>query len=619
MSKIRSIRINNFKFFGETDPIMLEGKNWLLYGENGSGKSSVYNAIYTLFEAASKTPDGVKKYFKPLSAENTQSLVNIHAPLDANGSVDSYIEVTDTRDNVYRISYNDTNLCGNLPFQEAQRASGFINYQSLFRFQLFRNSEESNLHDVFKHAIIPYLSCPAYEYMGDTITTVSDLFKAYLNQDALKVDNPKGKKVIYKRSDLYKKFLKLEKKINDELRGVIEYVNEQLPTILGMLGYSFGAYLRYEEQGHKKYDRWIEYFPFAVFLEIDEYEGKRFDEAPIKHPNVFLNEAKMSALAFAIRWAILTKPAGDALTPDALRVLALDDIMISLDMSNREKLIDLLLSDATIPYQLLFFTHDRNLYTFISHKINNHSNWIKMEMYVGEKDGREYPVIIDGECDSLSKAQKYYEAKDYIVSALYIRKSIEEYIQQYLPDEYCKNPDGRFVELNTLWKRFLQYANQVPQSIKDSFDQSRLLVLNPSVHYQRLSWPIYRSELLKAFKLVEELKALAPNVKTLLIAKNTKLIFKHPTENYTLEFVIKEDMIRGRNENPQCHINTWQYNGIELHDFRTGEAGDPPRVPDTRLRRLIENIESIAQLGITKEMFENYSYLDSGTLREAIS
>ena len=130
---------------------------------------------------------------------------------------------------------------------------------------------------------------------------------------------------------------------------------------------------------------------------------------------------------------------------------------------------------------------------------------------------------------------------------MYIRKSIEEYIQQYLPDEYCKNADGRFVELNTLWKRFLKYANQVPQSIIDSFDQSRLLVLNPSVHYQRLSWPIYRSELLKAFKLVEELKALAPNVKTLLIAKNTKLIFKHPTENYTLEFVIKEDMIRGKN------------------------------------------------------------------------
>lgn len=59
MSKIKAIRINNFKFFGKSDPIVLDGRNLLLYGENGSGKSSVYNALYTLFEAASKTPDGV--------------------------------------------------------------------------------------------------------------------------------------------------------------------------------------------------------------------------------------------------------------------------------------------------------------------------------------------------------------------------------------------------------------------------------------------------------------------------------------------------------------------------------------------------------------------------------
>ncbi len=47
MERIKSIKINNFKFFTEQPYIEINGKNILLYGENGSGKSSVYWALYT--------------------------------------------------------------------------------------------------------------------------------------------------------------------------------------------------------------------------------------------------------------------------------------------------------------------------------------------------------------------------------------------------------------------------------------------------------------------------------------------------------------------------------------------------------------------------------------------
>jgi AAA15 family ATPase/GTPase len=52
MNRIKSIPINNFKFFPEFEPIQIGGKNILLYGENGSGKSSVYWALYTLLECS---------------------------------------------------------------------------------------------------------------------------------------------------------------------------------------------------------------------------------------------------------------------------------------------------------------------------------------------------------------------------------------------------------------------------------------------------------------------------------------------------------------------------------------------------------------------------------------
>ena len=42
MSRIKDIHIHNFKFFNEAEPIKLNSKHLLLYGENGSGKSSIY-------------------------------------------------------------------------------------------------------------------------------------------------------------------------------------------------------------------------------------------------------------------------------------------------------------------------------------------------------------------------------------------------------------------------------------------------------------------------------------------------------------------------------------------------------------------------------------------------
>ena len=144
-------------------------------------------------------------------------------------------------------------------------------------------------------------------------------------------------------------------------------------------------------------------------LVITEYNGIHIH---IDRPHTFLNEAKMSALAIAIRLSIIDYRI-NAAVPDALKVLVLDDLMISLDMGNRDALMDLLLKDYSDKYQLLFFTHDKNLYTFVDQKIKEHkmdSLWQKKDMYVGEDDSNqyEYPIIIDGEEDLLHKSKKSF-------------------------------------------------------------------------------------------------------------------------------------------------------------------------------------------------------------------
>lgn len=78
-------------------------------------------------------------------------------------------------------------------------------------------------------------------------------------------------------------------------------------------------------------------------------------------------------------------------------------------------------------------------------------------------------------------------------------------------------------------------------------------------------------------------------------------------------------MIRGKEENPICIIDTWQYNGIILYDFINGNHGTPPVVKETRFNKMIENLMNLPMLGITKDMFLQNTKLDRGVLKDALS
>ena len=75
------------------------------------------------------------------------------------------------------------------------------------------------------------------------------------------------------------------------------------------------------------------------------------------------NEAKLTAIALSVRFALLNieKPADG-------RFLALDDMLISLDMSNRAKVVDFLLKISD-KYKIYLFTHDRAFFEHFKERI----------------------------------------------------------------------------------------------------------------------------------------------------------------------------------------------------------------------------------------------------------
>lgn len=624
MSKISQILLSNFKFFNKEEVIDINNNHLLLYGENGSGKSSLFWGIYTLLEASFKQPIETDKYFQTFGT-NDESLVNIYAtkkicPITNKEHCDSYIKIKSDNSTEYVLSLLDSTICGNANAQESRKATDFINYQSIFKFQDFKNSETPDLYEVFNYSVLPYVTFPSFPIKGKPLTNAGLMWEEYKNGPG-KTINRKGDTIlVYKHSPEYKNFLAFEKHFNESFTKLVEFINTHGSDFVNKLGYNIKFELKYTPPTHIKKDKNYEWTAFRIDLIITSYNGQIVQ---IKKPQSFLNEAKMSAIAIAIRLAIIDQRIGTAV-PDALKVLVLDDLMISLDMGNRDKLMDLLLDDFANRYQILFFTHDKMLFDFVDYKIKQHkqdTEWLRKEMYVGEDDTtkQEYPVIIDGECDSYIKAQKYYKAKDYVASALYIRKTLEDFIVNLLPEEYCKNADGKFVELNTLWNRLLKYSNSIPENIKRRFSQSKLMVLNPSVHYQKLSFPIYKKELSDAIDLIKDLRALSISVKTLLIDTESTLIFKHPSQNYTFEFSLKQKMIRGDQENPLCIIKTWQYKDIEFYDFINNNHGNPPKQKECRFNKMIDNLSHVPGLNITREMFIMNTTIGKGTLEEALS
>lgn len=175
MSRIKSIHIHNFKFFDEQPAIELgeTGKHLLLYGENGSGKSSVYWALYTLFECAVKyDKEDIEKYFKH-QEEHNQSLINIYADkiteADGKEHYNSFIKVK-TTDNPaidYEVSLLKTDISGNPDAVEVNQASDFINYKVLYKFQDFWNGQPIDLAKIFEGYVLPYVRFAEYSIWRD--------------------------------------------------------------------------------------------------------------------------------------------------------------------------------------------------------------------------------------------------------------------------------------------------------------------------------------------------------------------------------------------------------------------------------------------------------------------
>jgi len=537
MQKIKSITLRNFKYFYghedkyEKNKLTLDGANLLLYGENGSGKSSIYWSLYTFLQSCLKEERSeIEKYFDSTHEEN---LKNRFATTDADSGI--IIEFEDS--NTGRVVQEQIASWNISTFQSTQLkqslvSSDFINYKYLSKLYDFRNSEEIDLFKLFERDIFMFIDFEeAYTKHDGSLsesTYASDWWK-FISTEYKNLPKNNNNRKFAERSEEYTrfknetipKFIRLLKRFLEDIKRVAnEFLESEFKEAFN-IEFDLDAIecvfnKRVEGKTREKDGK---LHKPKIPLKVN-FTHAHFDDGQesIHKPHTFLNEARLTAIALAIRFAILDRR---PIFPNSARLLILDDLLLSLDMSHRDKVLDIILSPSFVDtYQLLIFTHDRAFFNMCRNRINDRfkSGWAFREMYQDEnEEGIPVPFVPNNQ-NYLDRAKKYLKEFDYPACANYLRKETERILAKVLLPKNLtirvSNDQGsKPLQLDNLIKNFLKYFKNIGGDTKpyEKLLEHKDLLLNPLSHDNTES-PIYKLELENVTNLLETLNRLQAKV-----------------------------------------------------------------------------------------------------------
>ncbi len=284
---------------------------------------------------------------------------------------------------------------------------------------------------------------------------------------------------LFTSTDTVEKLYSDWKTIRDAIDGKINLMNtgsNKINTLLEKLGYD-----------NIDVEISIDYGKTKI-LDFDV----KFNGEKVEH-HKFLNEAKLSAINLAFYFSAIL-----SYTKPDIPILVLDDLLISLDMGNRVKVLELI-TDQTlfIDYQLFILTHERNFFEMAKHKFDfvQKGQWKYFEMYVDTRNVNEKPFITESLC-YLEKAEKYLVKNEYEIAGNFLRKEAENFCKGFLPKKLQYSLDCALFDLNGLILQSNKYAEDsgLDSTLFAQLDTYRKFVLNPTSHDNH-DVPKYRQEI----------------------------------------------------------------------------------------------------------------------------
>lgn len=384
MVKITKIEIKNFKAFYGTYQIDLHkaGKNLLIYGENGSGKTSLYKALELFLDSSENDTIDFKDHQNLFNAD--KGYIKLHLRTNPTSNEHVYEWSDDVKETV------------DLPIINASKSKGFFDYKALLETHyLQRGSDMVNVFDLLIENLLANVTSDV------TGLSIAEEWKNITEQSSSQPDV----EILGEQLAVF----------NTELADRLTELEARASEILDRFGCNVSFNLNFQEITYNRTNGTLD--NQEILLKV-----KFFDEDIPAHHR-FLNEAKLSAIALAIYCA------GFLLQPEIdLKILALDDVLIGLDMSNRLPMLDIL-DEYFSDYQIFLTTYDKTWYEIVKQRTGE-KNWKYTEFYFSQTDEYEVPVYMEDKA-YLEKAREYLDSNDYKACAIYVRTAFEAVIKQY--------------------------------------------------------------------------------------------------------------------------------------------------------------------------------------------
>jgi ABC-type dipeptide/oligopeptide/nickel transport system ATPase component len=392
--KINKISIENFKFYHNLE-FKIKTKNCLIYGENGTGKSSIYEALYSNFY-----------YYKDKKIANNQ--ISIRDKFLHRDYMSRDLKVTILFDNNNDlIRKNDTLDNKKLltePFGSNSKLMSGLGDATIYfaNEKILSNIVEDSFYDVIRNNLsIHFSKLESLETVYDNVKTALHHFPK--NTELRDTD------IIKKRvgsDELYKMKLKQSIPLSD------------INCILKKLQCDFE----------------IEFSFVNSDIDIDAHQFSN-PKISIKIKNIddrndfknHFNEAKLKLISIAIYFALAKKYE----TKHRVKLLVLDDFLTSLDMANR-KVIAKYILDNFEDYQIIILTHNLQFNNLIKRLLDN-DKWDTKVLFNINEDNKIKPLIKDKDDNYIDEAKTFLDTSNYDlhIAGNLLRKAFESIVNEF--------------------------------------------------------------------------------------------------------------------------------------------------------------------------------------------
>jgi recombinational DNA repair ATPase RecF len=436
--KIKQLSVKHYKGFQASFTLDTDGKNVLILGENGSGKTSLVRALEDILNSSRRAVAFQHNVFVEEAARD--------------GAVS--VTLDDTAASKYTLKQDGSSTAYNVSaLADAAKSKRFLEYRGLLKTYFLTGTRVNVftllIEDILADAENP-LSQRSFAEDWEALKTLLPMRNTEKNTSQFNAA--------------------LETFVNG-LQTVLNSIQREAQQMLNQFDPSLEFHL---EMIYRKYEKKKPFIEPSVWLNV------RFRDKNIDQHHAVLNEARLSAIAICLYFAAALQT-----PPSDLRVLVLDDVLIGLDMENRLPLLDILRMPGFKDHQVFLLTYDPVWFDVVQSRMPT-ATWKSLRMFVPSHVETGIPVIEDE--NLLARAKVHLDGKDFKAAAIYARSAFERLLKRFCEDNEIK---VRFVQnLKSLDTNDLFTAAcdwKAPGNVKPITDGLKSDVIRVRVLLNRLS------------------------------------------------------------------------------------------------------------------------------------